>query len=90
VPLQLLRQEDGHRLALARPTRDPQQARVAVAISITVPTTIAVSLGAVASIVCNPITGVRDSRAFRVNYALAVDVGICEEERVATSDGRLL
>jgi hypothetical protein len=39
--------------------------------------------------VCNPLAGARDSRAFRADDTLAVEVGIGEEERVATSDGRL-
>jgi hypothetical protein len=40
--------------------------------------------------VCDPLAGARDSRAFRADHALAVDVGIGEEEGVATRDGRLL
>lgn len=92
VSLQLVRQEDRqHRLALARPARDPQQARVAVAIAIAitiaVTITVAVQPGAVARILCDPLARARDSRAFRADYAFAVYVGIGEEERLATRDG---
>lgn len=40
-------------------------------------------------ILCDLLAGARDSRACRSDQALAVDVGIGEEERVATRDGRL-
>ena len=93
VSLQLICQKDRqYRLALARPARDPQQARVAVAIAIAIAVTITVAVqpGAVARILCDPLASARDSRAFRADYAFAVYVGIGEEERLATRDGRFV
>ena len=93
VSLQLVRQKDRqHRLALARPAGDPQQARVAVAVAIAIAVTITVAVqpGAVARIACDPLARARDSRAFRADYAFAVYVGIGEEERLATRDGRFV
>lgn len=101
LSLQLVRQKDRqHRLAFARPARDPQQARVAVAIATAIATaiamtiTVAVQPGGVARILCDPLASACDSRAcdsraFCADNALAVDVGIGQEERVATRRGRL-
>lgn len=51
--------------------------------------TIAIQPDAVFRVVCDSLAGTRDSRAFRADYVLAVDVGISEDERVATCDGGL-
>lgn len=88
MSLQLFCQEDGHHcLALAWPTRDPQQARVIAVITITI--VVVAQPRQIFCVVCNPLAGAYDSRAFRADNALAVDVGIGEEERVATRRGRL-
>ena len=39
---------------------------------------------------CDPLAGACDSRALRADYAFAVYVGIGEEERLATRDGRFV
>jgi hypothetical protein len=85
VPLQLLCQKDRHhRLALAWPARDPQQARVVIVAAIA----IAAQPRAVARVVRDPLAGAFDSCSFRAGQAFAVDVGIGEEERVATRGRR--
>lgn len=45
--------------------------------------------GSVFRITRDPFAGACDSRAFRADQALAVDMGIGEKERVATFDGGL-
>jgi hypothetical protein len=79
---------DGGRKHDLLPARDPRQARVVIVIAVTL--ALAVQPGAVASIMCDPLAGARDSRAFRADHALAVDIGIgIKEERVATRNSRL-
>ena len=52
--------------------------------------TVAVQPGGVARILCDPLASACDSRAFCADHALAVDVGIGEEERVETFAGRFV
>jgi hypothetical protein len=62
---------------------------VAIAIAITIAITIIVQPGTVGLVMCDPLACARDPPTFRADYALAVNVRIGKEERVATRGGRL-